>query len=101
MGIYGNVIIIDHGMGLQSLYAHLSQILAHTGDEVQRGQIIGLTGATGMAGGDHLHLGIILSGIPVNPVEWWDSHWITDNIDSKIEILRQLSPSPNPSESTP
>jgi murein DD-endopeptidase MepM/ murein hydrolase activator NlpD len=101
MGIYGNVIIIDHGMGLQSLYAHLSQILAHTGDEVQRGQIIGLTGATGMAGGDHLHLGIILSGIPVNPVEWWDSHWITDNIDSKLEILRQLSPSPNPSESTP
>jgi hypothetical protein len=54
-----------------------------------------------MAGGDHLHLGIILSGIPVNPVEWWDSHWIRDNIESKLEILRQLSQSPHSSESTP
>jgi murein DD-endopeptidase MepM/ murein hydrolase activator NlpD len=101
MGIYGNVIIIDHGMGLQSLYAHLSQILAHKGDRIKRGQIIGLTGATGMAGGDHLHLGIIVSGIPVNPIEWWDDHWIRDNIDAKRELLRQLSQSPASSEVTP
>ncbi len=98
MGIYGNVIIIDHGMGLQSLYAHLSQMLVHEGDQVQRGQIIGRTGATGMAGGDHLHLGIILSGVPVNPVEWWDSHWIRDNIDSKLDIVRQASQSGNTAE---
>ncbi|WP_462324216.1 M23 family metallopeptidase [Desulfoplanes sp.] len=91
MGIYGNVIIIDHGMGLQSLYAHLSQFLVEEGDQIRRGQIIGRTGATGLAGGDHLHLGIILSGLPVNPVEWWDSHWIKDNISSKREILRNVS----------
>jgi murein DD-endopeptidase MepM/ murein hydrolase activator NlpD len=88
-------------MGLQSLYAHLSQILAHKGDRIKRGQIIGLTGATGMAGGDHLHLGIIVSGIPVNPIEWWDDHWIRDNIDAKRELLRQLSQSPASSEVTP
>ncbi|GAU08934.1 M23 family metallopeptidase [Desulfoplanes formicivorans] len=91
MGIYGNVIIIDHGMGLQSLYAHLSQINVHKGDTITRGQVIGRTGATGMAGGDHLHLGIILAGLPVNPVEWWDSHWIRDNIESKLEIVRQAA----------
>ncbi len=94
MGIYGNVILIDHGMGLQSLYAHLSQILVHEGDLIQRGQIIGRTGATGLAGGDHLHLGIILNGLPVNPVEWWDSHWINNNITSKQRIVQQLSQSP-------
>ncbi|MDD2218961.1 MAG: M23 family metallopeptidase [Desulfoplanes sp.] len=89
LGIYGNVLILDHGMGLQSLYAHLSQFLVKKGDEVKRGQIIARTGATGMAGGDHLHLGIILSGVPVNPVEWWDSHWIKNNITTKIATARQ------------
>ncbi len=89
LGIYGKVLIVDHGMGLQSLYAHLSQFLVKTGDTVKRGQIIARTGSTGMAGGDHLHLGIILGGVPVNPVEWWDSHWIKNNITSKITAARK------------
>ncbi|CCO24377.1 M23 family metallopeptidase [Maridesulfovibrio hydrothermalis] len=84
-GIYGNAIIIDHGLGLQTLYSHLSQIDVEPGDMVERGQIIGKTGATGMAGGDHLHYGVICSGIPVNPVEWWDSTWIRNNISSKLK----------------
>lgn len=79
-GIYGNCVIIDHGLGLQSLYSHLSQIGVQKGQAVKRGQTIGNTGATGLAGGDHLHFGILISGLQVSPVEWWDEHWIKDNI---------------------
>ena len=85
MGIYGNVVVLDHGFGIQSLYSHLSEIHAHKGETVQRGQIIGKTGATGMAGGDHLHFGMLVSGLEVQPIEWWDPHWIKDNITSKLQ----------------
>ena len=84
-GIYGNAVIIDHGLGLQTLYSHLSQIDVAPGDMVAKGQIIGKTGATGMAGGDHLHYGVICNGIPVNPIEWWDARWIKNNISSKLK----------------
>jgi murein DD-endopeptidase MepM/ murein hydrolase activator NlpD len=83
LGIYGNCVIIDHGLGLQSLYAHLSTIDAAVGDEVAKGQTIGRTGATGMAGGDHLHYGVTIGGIPVNPLEWWDPNWIKHNFTDK------------------
>ena len=86
MGIYGQCIIVDHGLGLQTLYAHLSSIGANMGDIVDRGQIIGRTGATGLAGGDHLHYGVIISGVPVNPIEWWDKNWVRNNITSKLEL---------------
>jgi murein DD-endopeptidase MepM/ murein hydrolase activator NlpD len=85
MGIYGNVVVLDHGFGVQSLYSHLSEIHVHKGETVQRGQIIGKTGATGMAGGDHLHFGMLVSGLQVQPIEWWDDHWIKDNITSKLQ----------------
>ncbi|MCK5913509.1 MAG: M23 family metallopeptidase, partial [Desulfuromusa sp.] len=84
LGIYGLCVIVDHGLGLQSLYAHMSQLNVQPGDMVARGQVVGRSGATGMAGGDHLHLGIFISGIPVQPIEWWDSHWLQDNIDNKL-----------------
>lgn len=79
-GIYGNCIVIDHGLGVQSLYSHLDSMDVQKGTEVQKGQIIAKTGATGLAGGDHLHFGMIVGGIQVNPVEWWDEHWINDNV---------------------
>ena len=84
LGIYGNTVILDHGCGLMTLYAHLSSIDVKQGDSVKRGQVIGRSGATGLAGGDHLHFSVLLQGIPVNPVEWWDPHWIHDRIESKI-----------------
>jgi len=84
-GIYGNAVIIDHGWGLQSIYSHLSQISAKEGDEVRRGDVIGNTGATGLAAGDHLHFGMILGGIETQPIEWWDPHWIKDNITDKFQ----------------
>jgi murein DD-endopeptidase MepM/ murein hydrolase activator NlpD len=84
LGIYGNCVIIDHGLGVQSLYAHLSSIGVKPGDTVTKGQEIGRTGATGLAGGDHLHFTMLLQGTPVNPVEWWDPHWLQDRVLRKI-----------------
>jgi murein DD-endopeptidase MepM/ murein hydrolase activator NlpD len=85
LGLYGNLVIIDHGLGLQSLYSHLSEISVETGQQVEKGQIIGKTGTTGMAGGDHLHFGILISGLEVTPLEWLDDHWIKDNIVDRIK----------------
>ncbi|MBU1001318.1 MAG: M23 family metallopeptidase [Proteobacteria bacterium] len=83
-GIYGENVVLDHGLGLMTLYAHLSQINVEVGDGVTRGQIIGRTGDTGLAGGDHLHFGVYVSGVAVNPVEWWDASWIKNNISGRI-----------------
>jgi murein DD-endopeptidase MepM/ murein hydrolase activator NlpD len=84
LGIYGNCVIVDHGMGVASLYAHLSSIAAKVGDTVASGQALGRSGMTGLAGGDHLHFSMLISGRPVNPVEWWDAHWIQDRVDRKL-----------------
>jgi murein DD-endopeptidase MepM/ murein hydrolase activator NlpD len=83
-GIYGNAVVIDHGYGLMSLYGHLSAIGVHEGQQVERGQELGRSGQTGLAGGDHLHFTLLLDGLPVNPVEWWDPHWIRDRIARKL-----------------
>jgi hypothetical protein len=85
LGIYGNCVIIDHGMGVQSLYGHLSSIAVQTGAMVEKGQEIGKSGVTGLAGGDHLHFTMLVHGEMVNPVEWWDSHWIADRILRKLK----------------
>lgn len=85
LGLYGNTIIIDHGLGLFTLYGHLSSIDVKAGDAVTPRQIIGKTGETGFAGGDHLHYGVYLDGVAVLPVEWWDPKWIRDNIEPKLE----------------
>jgi murein DD-endopeptidase MepM/ murein hydrolase activator NlpD len=84
LGIYGNCIVIDHGMGVSSLYGHLSSIDVKAGDAVKRDQVIGRSGMTGLAGGDHLHFSIQVQGLPVSAVEWWDPHWIDDRIMRKI-----------------
>jgi murein DD-endopeptidase MepM/ murein hydrolase activator NlpD len=86
LGIYGKCVIIDHGMGLQSLYGHLSRIDVEKGETVAKGQTIGNSGATGLAGGDHLHFEIILSGLSVNPVEWWDPAWLKNNVGDKLSL---------------
>jgi hypothetical protein len=83
-GIYGNAVVIDHGYGLQTLYGHLSSIGVKEGDMVKRDQEVGRSGQTGLAGGDHLHFTTLLQGLAVNPVEWWDPHWIQDRIARKL-----------------
>jgi len=80
LSIYGNAVIIDHGMGLMSLYGHLSMITVSEGQKVNKGDMIGKTGSTGLAGGDHLHFGILLDGYEVSPLFWWDPHWVKVNI---------------------
>ena len=92
-GIYGLAVVVDHGQGLSSLYGHLSTISVESGQEVKKGDIVGHTGQTGLAGGDHLHFAITVSGVPVNPIEWWDSHWIDDNITKKLDLLKELEDS--------
>ena len=81
LGIYGNTIILDHGQGIFSLYSHLSEIGVAVGELKDKGTVIGLSGTTGMAGGDHLHFSMIINGIFVTPVEWWDQHWLQLNIE--------------------
>jgi murein DD-endopeptidase MepM/ murein hydrolase activator NlpD len=88
LGIYGNCVILDHGMGVQTLYGHLSSFDVKAGDTVTKGQTIGRSGMTGLAGGDHLHFTQLVGGRMVNPVEWWDAHWIADRIQRKLNEAR-------------
>ncbi|MCK5232450.1 MAG: M23 family metallopeptidase [Desulfobulbaceae bacterium] len=80
VGLYGQTVILDHGQGVFSLYSHLSRINVVPGDTVDSKSVIGLTGNTGMALGDHLHFSMLVNGIFVNPLEWWDPNWLKLNI---------------------
>jgi murein DD-endopeptidase MepM/ murein hydrolase activator NlpD len=88
-GIYGLMVVIDHGQGIASLYGHLSEMKVAAGDLVKKGDVIGITGQTGLAGGDHLHFSMLVHGIFVNPLEWLDKHWIEDNITNKLDLIKQ------------
>jgi len=87
LGIYGNTILIDHGAGITSLYGHLSSFAVQAGETVNQGDLIGQSGTTGLAGGDHLHFEIRIQGVPVTPIEWWDPKWFQDNIEQKLTKL--------------
>jgi murein DD-endopeptidase MepM/ murein hydrolase activator NlpD len=84
LGIYGNCVIVDHGLGVQSLYAHLSSFDVKAGDRVEKDQPVGRSGMTGLAGGDHLHFTMLVHGHPVTPVDWWSPQWIEDRILRKL-----------------
>lgn len=86
LGIYGNMVIIDHGQGVASLYSHLTSIDTSVGALVEKNQPIARSGATGMAGGDHLHFSMLVHGIFVTPIEWWDQHWIDVNIKAALNV---------------
>ena len=87
-GIYGNLVILEHGMGLNSIYSHLTELFVAVGDTVEKGQIIGTTGTTGLAVGDHVHFGIYLGGIAVQPKEWIDPKWVRSNISTRLSKAR-------------
>jgi murein DD-endopeptidase MepM/ murein hydrolase activator NlpD len=86
MSLYGNAVIIDHGYGLLSLCGHMSTVDVTTGDRVTKGDRIGTSGATGLAGGDHLHLEVFVHGQSVDPMEWFDAKWIRDNLATKLDV---------------
>ncbi len=89
VGIYGKTVVLDHGFGVLSTYSHLSQIDVVAGQVLSKGEGIGQTGITGLAGGDHLHFGMIIHNTFVNPIEWWDKKWIKNNITTKIEMVKE------------
>lgn len=93
-GIYGNTVILDHGYGIMTLYAHLSRIDVQEGDLVKKGQKLGHSGETGLAGGDHLHYSLLIQGVQSNPIEFWDQHWIQDHVYLRLNpklFTQQLS----------
>jgi murein DD-endopeptidase MepM/ murein hydrolase activator NlpD len=90
LGIYGNCVILDHGMGLQSLYAHLSSIEIGVGDVVEVDHQLGRSGATGLAGGDHLHFTMLLNGNAVTPIDWWSAQWVEDRVLRKFREAEGL-----------
>ncbi|MGD9123972.1 MAG: M23 family metallopeptidase [Desulfarculaceae bacterium] len=92
LGIYGNCVILDHGQGVASLYGHLSRMDVQKGQEVKQEQQLGLSGATGLALGDHLHFSVLVGGVFVKPTEWWDPHWIQDNIELRFQEAEMKAP---------
>jgi murein DD-endopeptidase MepM/ murein hydrolase activator NlpD len=85
LGIYGNCVLVDHGLGVGSLYGHLSRIDVSEGEAVDKGQRLGLSGATGLAGGDHLHFAMRVGPTYVDPVEWWDPKWVREHVDVRLD----------------
>jgi murein DD-endopeptidase MepM/ murein hydrolase activator NlpD len=96
LGIYGNCVILDHGLGVQSLYAHLSSIGVNVGDKVEKGQQVGRSGMTGLAGGDHLHFTMLVGGEQVTPVDWWSAQWLQDRVLRKIMAAGGAAAAPAP-----
>lgn len=86
LGIFGNIVVIDHGLGLMTLYSHMSKILANINDTVKKGDILGHTGSTGLAGGDHLHFGVLVGGLQVQPTDWFDKKWIDSTILNRLAL---------------
>jgi murein DD-endopeptidase MepM/ murein hydrolase activator NlpD len=84
LGIYGNCVLVDHGLGITTLYAHLTDFAVRVGEMVERKQTLGRTGTTGLAGGDHLHFAILVGGTYVDPLEWWDARWIQSHVEVKL-----------------
>jgi murein DD-endopeptidase MepM/ murein hydrolase activator NlpD len=94
LGIYGNCVILDHGMGLQSLYAHLSSVGVSVGQIVETEAELGRSGATGLAGGDHLHFTMLLAGNAITPIDWWSAQWVQDRVLRKFSDAGLTPPSP-------
>jgi len=89
-GLYGNMPIVDHGLGLYTLYGHCSSVSVSSGDEIQKKETIANTGKTGYAMGDHLHFGVLVQGIEVRPQEWMDKTWMKLNINNVIKSAKEI-----------
>ena len=85
-GLYGNSIMIDHGFGYVTRYAHLSKILVKTGQKVVRGEVIGEVGSTGKSTGPHLHYEVHLKGQIMNPVNYYFMDLDADDYDKMLQI---------------
>ena len=68
-----------------SLYGHLSSVAVEVNQTLERGQPLGKTGATGLAGGDHLHFTTLIQVVQVNPMEWWDPKWVKEQVFGRLQ----------------
>ncbi len=89
-GIFGSNIVLYHGLGFYTVYAHCSKFSVNVGDELKVGDKIANTGSSGLALGDHLHFGVIIQGVDVNPAEWMDKKWMNENIFSILENSKKI-----------
>jgi murein DD-endopeptidase MepM/ murein hydrolase activator NlpD len=92
LGVYGNTVVMDHGLGLLTVYANLGSIAVKAGDVLKKGEPLGTTGTTGLTPGDQVHFAVYLAGQPVIPIEWWDGHWIEDNVTAKLRRYAAETP---------
>lgn len=90
LGIYGHTAIVDHGFGLATLYAHTSKLNVELNDYVNAKQNIANTGSTGAVFGDHLHFGVLVQGLEVNPLEWMDKKWIDINVKKILNQAKKV-----------
>jgi murein DD-endopeptidase MepM/ murein hydrolase activator NlpD len=97
LGIYGNTVVLDHGLGIFSMYSHLSRMEVQRGERVEKGARLGLTGTTGLAGGDHLHYSVLVHGEFVDPLEWWDPKWHRDQVQGMMAV-KAAAPAAAPPE---
>lgn len=88
-GGYGRQILLNHGFGYKTRYAHLDKVLVSKGEEVKRGQLIGLVGNTGRSTAPHLHYEVILRGRPVNPINYFNRDMTPEEYDHLMEHLRE------------
>jgi len=89
-GIYGNMPIIHHGMGLYTLYGHCSSVNVQQGQQVGVGEVIANTGTTGSVLGDHLHFGVLIQGVDVRPQEWMDKEWMRLNVTEVMDAAKSF-----------
>lgn len=89
-GLYGNMPVISHGLGLYTIYGHCSSLKINVGDTITKNEVIANTGKSGYAMGDHLHFGVLVQGIEVRPQEWMDKQWIKLNITDIIKSSKKI-----------
>ncbi len=95
LGLYGNTLLLYHGFGVSSIYAHMHESSLEVSDEVSIGQQLGKTGQTGWAFGDHLHFGILIQGHFVRLNEWIDQKWVDENVVNVLKKAREFTQNTN------
>lgn len=86
---YGIVVLVDHGFGIQTLYAHLSGTKVRVGQKVKRGEQVGMVGSSGLSSGSHLHYEVMLNGKKVDPVYYFGGDLTPEEYDEVLELARQ------------
>jgi len=89
-GLYGNMPMLDHGLGLYTLYGHCSSVNVNIDEQTSAKADIANTGKSGYAMGDHLHFGVLVQGVEVRPEEWMDTQWIKLNITDVINESKKI-----------